>query len=184
MKDRSTRRRRNTNRKPQTCFLFRVGISGRWFSSTLRRGGQATTKGVSAFSKAKEDDQKHLEELEELLTFQEPREEEGEAVEEDEEKDEKRGKRKERRAMAIHATKTEEPTKGACYGCGASLQVSDERQAGFVEWDVYETKKKYKQLNQVLCQRCHLLCNGKMVPGIADWGTTNVKVSKQTQRER
>ena len=118
------------------------------------------------------------------MTFQEPREEEGEAVEEDEEKDEKRGKRKERRAMAIHATKTEEPTKGTCYGCGASLQVSDERQAGFVEWDVYETKKKYKQLNQVLCQRCHLLCNGKMVPGIADWGTTNVKVSKQTQRER
>lgn len=125
-----------------------------------------------SFSKPKDD---HLDELEELLTFQEPRE--------DEAGDEERERKRRARKIAAEAE-----MKGACYGCGASLQVSDERQAGFVDAEVYETKKKYKQLNQVLCQRCHLLCNGKMVPGIADWGTTNVKVgstrAQHTHRER
>ena len=60
---------------------------------------------------------------------------------------------------------------GECYGCGARLQMESENAAGFVQKEVYVTKKKHRQLNQVLCSRCHLLCNGKMVPGIEDWGT-------------
>ena len=60
---------------------------------------------------------------------------------------------------------------GNCYGCGVELQISDASTAGYVSPQVYETKKKYKQLSQVLCSRCHELSNGKMIPGIADWGT-------------
>ena len=61
--------------------------------------------------------------------------------------------------------------KGQCYGCGAHLQVVDEHAAGYVKPEVYDRKAQLKQLNQILCSRCHLLCNGKMVPGIADLGT-------------
>ena len=64
-----------------------------------------------------------------------------------------------------------EKLEGECYGCGASLQCSSEKAAGFVKRETYETKRRHKQLGQVLCSRCHLLCNGKMVPGVEDVGT-------------
>ena len=79
----------------------------------------------------------------------------------------------------------EEETKGECYGCGAKLQTHREKAAGFIPLETYLAKKKYKQLDQVLCTRCQLLCNGKMVPGIADWGTKVVgDVSPVAEEER
>ncbi|QDZ22803.1 nitric-oxide synthase [Chloropicon primus] len=69
----------------------------------------------------------------------------------------------------------EEEAKGECYGCGAHLQTRSEKAAGYVKRETYEAKKKHRQLNQILCSRCHLLCNGKMVPGIEDWGTRLIR---------
>ena len=70
---------------------------------------------------------------------------------------------------------------GECYGCGASLQCSSEKAAGFVKLEIYETKRKHKQLGQVLCSRCHLLCNGKMVPGVEDVGTRLAAMDDENQ---
>ena len=70
-----------------------------------------------------------------------------------------------------------EKLEGECYGCGAPLQCSSEKAAGFVKRETYETKRRHKQLGQVLCSRCHLLCNGKMVPGVEDVGTRLARTS-------
>jgi nitric-oxide synthase len=42
---------------------------------------------------------------------------------------------------------------GNCYGCGIILQTRDPQLAGFVEPQKYETKKKHRQLDQLLCTR-------------------------------
>ena len=47
--------------------------------------------------------------------------------------------------------------------------------------EIYETKRKHKQLGQVLCSRCHLLCNGKMVPGVEDVGTRLAAMDDENQ---
>ena len=70
---------------------------------------------------------------------------------------------------------------GECYGCGAPLQCSSEKAAGFVKLEIYETKRRHKQLGQVLCSRCHLLCNGKMVPGVEDVGTRLAAMDDENQ---
>ena len=42
-----------------------------------------------------------------------------------------------------------EKLEGECYGCGAPLQCSSEKAAGFVKLETYETKRRHKQLGQV-----------------------------------
>ena len=60
--------------------------------------------------------------------------------------------------------------RGECYGCGAALQVGEADQPGHVELEKYLQKRKHKQLRQVLCGRCTRLHQGKMIPGVQDFG--------------
>ncbi|GAX85282.1 hypothetical protein CEUSTIGMA_g12700.t1 [Chlamydomonas eustigma] len=59
--------------------------------------------------------------------------------------------------------------KGKCYGCGASLQIKVPLGPGYVPADKYETKRKHRQLDKVLCERCAELCNGAMIPAVKDF---------------
>lgn len=53
-------------------------------------------------------------------------------------------------AAASLATRTAQVAKqGACYGCGAPLQIEIPSGPGYVKPDKYETKRRHKQLNQV-----------------------------------
>jgi rubredoxin len=56
-----------------------------------------------------------------------------------------------------------------CYGCGAALQTEVPAAAGFVAPDKFELKRKHRQLQQVLCERCAGLCNGAMIPAVQDF---------------
>jgi len=56
--------------------------------------------------------------------------------------------------------------RGNCYGCGIQLQTDATSAPGFVDPAVFDAKKQHKQLDRVLCDRCHRLSNGKMVPGV------------------
>jgi hypothetical protein len=38
--------------------------------------------------------------------------------------------------------------------------------AGYVPPDKYEVKRKHRQLNKLLCERCSGLCNGAMIPAV------------------
>jgi len=56
-----------------------------------------------------------------------------------------------------------------CYGCGAPLQTSAPGAAGYVAGERYATRKRHRQLDTCLCGRCADLCNGAMVPAVADF---------------
>jgi nitric-oxide synthase len=56
-----------------------------------------------------------------------------------------------------------------CYGCGASLQTLLPGAAGFVPQERYDTRRRHRQLDTMLCGRCSDLCNGAMVPAVADF---------------
>lgn len=67
-----------------------------------------------------------------------------------------------------------------CYGCGAFVQTLHPGDIGFVSPETYDTKKKHKQLNQLLCARCQALSNGAMVPGVADFSTDRALYNPQS----
>jgi hypothetical protein len=46
------------------------------------------------------------------------------------------------------------PVVGACYGCGIKLQVEWPSQLGYVDPEMYWTKRQHKQQNNLLCTRC------------------------------
>lgn len=58
--------------------------------------------------------------------------------------------------------------RGHCYGCGVRLQTSSRTAPGFVEQEQYLIKQRHRQLDRLLCERCHDLNHGKMVPGVQD----------------
>jgi nitric-oxide synthase len=58
---------------------------------------------------------------------------------------------------------------GRCYGCGAALQTVLPGTAGYVQPERYETRRRHRQLDTLLCGRCSDLCNGAMVPAVADF---------------
>lgn len=60
--------------------------------------------------------------------------------------------------------------KGKCYGCGHPLQTDDAEAAGYVEEASFAKKQQHKQLDRVLCVRCHKLNNGSMIPAVEDVG--------------
>ena len=60
--------------------------------------------------------------------------------------------------------------RGNCYGCGVALQIESAADAGYVERTKYMERAKRKQTNIMLCNRCHELSNGKMVPGVEGLG--------------
>ncbi|CAG9465946.1 unnamed protein product [Pedinophyceae sp. YPF-701] len=62
--------------------------------------------------------------------------------------------------------------KGHCYGCGIALQVEAPAAPGYVEREKYETKRRHKQLDQILCTRCVALSQGSMVPAVKDFSTS------------
>jgi nitric-oxide synthase len=75
--------------------------------------------------------------------------------------------------LSIASSKgTQKPTQ--CYGCGTYVQTLHPDETGFVPPELYDTKKKHRQLNQLLCARCQALSNGAMVPGVADFSTGRV----------
>lgn len=75
--------------------------------------------------------------------------------------------------LSIASSKgTQEPTQ--CYGCGTYVQTLHPDETGFVPPELYDTKKRHRQLNQLLCARCQALSNGAMVPGVADFSTGRV----------
>ncbi|KAK9806106.1 hypothetical protein WJX72_001602 [[Myrmecia] bisecta] len=59
--------------------------------------------------------------------------------------------------------------KANCYGCGIQLQTDTPEAAGFVLPDKFALKHKHKQLDQLLCGRCHELSHGAMVAAVEDF---------------
>ncbi|KAL9672952.1 hypothetical protein QQ045_029205 [Rhodiola kirilowii] len=57
-----------------------------------------------------------------------------------------------------------------CYGCGAPLQILEKDAPGYVDQDLYDLKKKHRQLNTVLCGRCRLLSHGHMITAVGGNG--------------
>ena len=74
--------------------------------------------------------------------------------------------------------------RGACYGCGAALQVDSDAAAGFVEPEAFVTRARRKQTGIMLCSRCRELCNGKMVPGVEGLGAASSRAPQQQQQRR
>ncbi|GMH44225.1 hypothetical protein BSKO_12159 [Bryopsis sp. KO-2023] len=58
--------------------------------------------------------------------------------------------------------------KGYCYGCGVQVQLDEPGEIGFIQKEKYQTKAKFKQYGQLLCDRCVSLSHGKMVPAVFD----------------
>ncbi|XP_057482305.1 putative nitric oxide synthase isoform X2 [Actinidia eriantha] len=58
----------------------------------------------------------------------------------------------------------------SCYGCGAPLQIVESDAPGYVDPDIYELKKKHRQLRTVLCGRCRLLSHGHMITAVGGHG--------------
>eukprot|EP00252_Welwitschia_mirabilis_P003044 TRINITY_DN13107_c0_g1_i1.p1 TRINITY_DN13107_c0_g1~~TRINITY_DN13107_c0_g1_i1.p1 ORF type:complete len:609 (-),score=117.10 TRINITY_DN13107_c0_g1_i1:10-1836(-) len=57
-----------------------------------------------------------------------------------------------------------------CYGCGAPFQTVEAEGPGYLAPDVYALKRKHRQLNSVLCQRCRLLSHGHMLTAVGGHG--------------
>jgi nitric-oxide synthase len=60
---------------------------------------------------------------------------------------------------------------GACYGCGARLQVTTELAPGYVSPERYAPKALHRQHDQLLCARCNGLANGKLVNAVQGQGS-------------
>ncbi|XP_058104800.1 putative nitric oxide synthase isoform X3 [Magnolia sinica] len=57
-----------------------------------------------------------------------------------------------------------------CYGCGAPLQTEEDDAPGYVDPDMYELKKRHRQLRTLLCGRCKLLSHGHMITAVGGNG--------------
>ena len=55
--------------------------------------------------------------------------------------------------------------------------------AGYVQPGKYETKKKHRQLDKVLCERCSDLCNGAMIPAVEDFTQKTFFTQLANQRQ-
>lgn len=60
---------------------------------------------------------------------------------------------------------------GACYGCGAPLQLSQPSAPGYVSHEKYAPKLLHRQLDQLLCARCAGLAHGQLVNAVAGQGS-------------
>ena len=54
-----------------------------------------------------------------------------------------------------------------CYGCGTALQTQNLQLPGYIQPDIFQLKKKHRQLRQVLCGRCQELSHGQMRQAVA-----------------
>lgn len=55
----------------------------------------------------------------------------------------------------------------ACYGCGAAVQVERPDRAGYVAPKQLELKRRFRQLDMLLCARCQELNHNRTVPAVA-----------------
>ncbi|KAK4489424.1 hypothetical protein RD792_005233 [Penstemon davidsonii] len=79
-------------------------------------------------------------------------------------------KKKKKNKNDEKALKPSSSTAPSCYGCGAPLHTSESDSPGYVEPEVYNLKKKHKQLRTVLCGRCRLLSHGHMITAVGGNG--------------
>ena len=79
--------------------------------------------------------------------------------------------------------KIERKQRGACYGCGVKIQTVSPSAVGFVSELDYETKKKNKQLDLLLCLRCSNLSNGQMINAVVGQGGQKIETGLITPEE-
>ena len=127
----------------------RSSSSRAWRRTTTTRGAAPRQQGIARGRSTDAD-------LDDLLAFEPP-------------PPPRKAKRKAKRAPEdAPKPSAREGRQHCCYGCGAGLQTKQPQAAGFVAPETFSTKAKHGHLGQVLCTRCRMLCNGKLVPGIAD----------------
>ena len=84
---------------------------------------------------------------------------------------------------SLSTNKIKRKERGTCYGCGVGLQTVSASAVGFVSELDYETKKKNKQLDLLLCSRCSNLSNGQMINAVVGQGGQKIESGLITPEE-